>query len=205
MDKKEKAKKIAHVLNKLYPSPPIPLLHKDPYTLLVAVLLSAQCTDKCVNKVTPRLFAKADTPHKMRQLTVDEIQEIIRPCGLSERKAKAIHRLSEIIEDKHHGKVPASFEDLEALPGIGHKSASVVMCQAFGKPAFPVDTHIQRLARRWGLSQGKTASSVEKDLKKLFPKATWSKVHLQIIYFAREHCPARYHSAEKCPICQLFN
>lgn len=201
MNKKEKAAKISRVLNKLYPSPPIPLLHKDPYTLLIAVLLSAQCTDKCVNKVTPRLFAKADNPQKMSQLTIDEIQSIIRPCGLSARKASAIHRLSEIIVEKHQGKVPSSFEELEALPGIGRKSASVIMCQAFGKPAFPVDTHIQRCAKRWGLSKGKSPAAVEKDLKRLFPKSSWTKLHLQIIYFGREYCPARNHKPEKCPIC----
>jgi endonuclease III len=201
MNKKEKAAKIARILNKLYPAPPIPLLHKDPYTLLVAVLLSAQCTDKCVNKVTPRLFAKADTPQKMSELSIEEIQKIIQPCGLSARKAKAIHGLSEILIEKHEGKVPQSFEALEDLPGIGHKSASVVMCQAFGKPAFPVDTHIQRCANRWGLSKGKTPTTVEKDLKNLFPKKDWTKLHLQIIYFAREWCPARHHKIEQCPIC----
>ena len=201
MDKIKKAAKISRILNRLYPAPPIPLLHKDPYTLLIAVLLSAQCTDKCVNKITPHLFSKADTPKKMSELNVKEIQEIIRPCGLSERKAKAIHRLSEIIVEKYHGKVPDSFNELEQLPGIGHKSASVIMCQAFGKPAFPVDTHIQRCANRWGLSQGKTPAAVEKDLKKLFPQKNWTKVHLQIIYFAREYCPARFHKIETCPIC----
>lgn len=201
MNKKERAAKIARILNKLYPSPPIPLLHKDPYTLLIAVLLSAQCTDKCVNKITPHLFAKADTPQKMIQLTVKEIQSIIRPCGLSEKKAKAIHRLSEIILEKHNGEVPAKMEELINLPGIGRKSASVIICQAFGKPAFPVDTHIQRCAKRWCLSLGKTPAAVEKDLKLLFPKKTWAKLHLQIIYFGREYCPARNHKAEMCPIC----
>ncbi len=204
MNKIEKAAKIRSILNKLYPSPPIPLLHKDPYTLLIAVLLSAQCTDKCVNKITPRLFALADTPQKMAHLSVKEIQEIIRPCGLSERKAKAIHRLSEIIIEKYHGKVPESLEELVSLPGIGRKSASVVLCQAFNKPAFPVDTHIQRCAKRWGLSNGKNPAAIEKDLKLLFPKKTWSKLHLQIIYFAREYCPARYHDVAKCPICSLL-
>lgn len=201
MNKKEKAAAISRILNKLYPSPPIPLLHKDPYTLLIAVLLSAQCTDKCVNKVTPRLFSKADTPQKMSHLTIEEIQGIIKPCGLSARKAKAIHRLSEIIVEKHHGLVPTSFQELEALPGIGHKSASVLMCQAFGKPAFPVDTHIQRCANRWGLSKGKTPAAVEKDLKQLFPRQSWAKLHLQIIYFGREYCPARGHNPQTCPIC----
>lgn len=201
MNKKEKAAKISRILNKLFPNPPIPLLHKDTYTLLIAVLLSAQCTDKCVNKVTPKLFAKADTPQKMSQLSIEEIQEIIRPCGLSSRKAKAIHRLSEIIVEKYESKVPSSLEELETLPGVGHKTASVIMCQAFGKPAFPVDTHIHRCAKRWGLSQGKTVKAVEKDLKSLFPKRQWKKVHLQIIYFAREYCPARHHKQELCPIC----
>ncbi|MBN9378437.1 MAG: endonuclease III [Chlamydiales bacterium 38-26] len=201
MNRQERATKIAKILNKLYPSPPIPLLHQDAYTLLIAVLLSAQCTDKCVNQVTPKLFAKADNPQKMAVLTVEEIQNIIRPCGLSERKAKAIHRLSEILLEKYQGCVPKSFEELEALPGIGHKSASVVMSQAFGQPAFPVDTHIQRCAQRWGLSSGKSPALVEKDLKLLFPKRTWNKLHLQIIYFAREYCPARQHQSDRCPIC----
>lgn len=201
---KVKVTKIVRILNKLYPSPPIPLLHKDPYTLLIAVLLSAQCTDKCVNKVTPHLFAKADTPQKMASLSIKEIQQIIRPCGLSERKAKAIHRLSEIILEKYHGKVPTSFEELLTLPGIGRKSASVLLCQAFGKPAFPIDTHIFRCARRWGLSKGKTPAAVEKDLKRLFPKKNWPKLHLQMIYFAREFCPARNHISETCPICSVL-
>ncbi len=203
MNKKEKATKIAEILDQLYPNPPIPLLHKDDYTLLIAVLLSAQCTDKCVNKVSPHLFAKADTPQKMSQLSIQKIQEIIRPCGLSERKAKAIHRLSEILIEKHHGKVPSSFKELESLPGIGRKCASVLMCQAFGKPAFPVDTHILRCAKRWGLSKGKTPKAVEQDLKRLFPRKNWIKLHLQIIYFGREHCQARHHKPETCPICSL--
>lgn len=201
MDKNRRVAKICRLLNQLYPSPPIPLLHKDPYTLLIAVLLSAQCTDKCVNQVTPKLFAKADTPFKMAALKVEDIQAIIRPCGLSARKAQAIHRLSEMLIEKHGGIVPDSFEELERFPGIGHKSASVVMSQIFGKPAFPVDTHIQRCARRWGLSKGKSPAAVEKDLKQLFPKKHWNKLHLQIIYFAREYCPARQHQPENCPIC----
>lgn len=205
MNKKDRARIISHILNELYPNPPIPLLHKDPYTLLVAVLLSAQCTDKCVNKVTPRLFAKADTPKKMTQLNPKDIQSIIKPCGLSERKAKAIHRLSEIIEEKYHGKVPHSLKALVELPGIGRKSASVVLCQVFNKPAFPVDTHIERCARRWGLSKGKTPAAVEKDLKKLFLKNSWIKLHLQMIYFGREYCPARNHKPELCPICSVIN
>jgi len=204
MNKKEKAAKISRILNKLYPNPPIPLLHKDGYTLLVSVLLSAQCTDKCVNKITPKLFSLADTPQKMADLSVEEIQEIIRPCGLSERKAKAIQALSKILAKQYHSKVPSSFQALEALPGIGHKSASVVMSQVFGKPAFPVDTHIQRCANRWGLSIGKTPAAVEKDLKLLFPRKTWNKLHLQIIYFAREYCPARFHNPEACPICSIL-
>lgn len=205
MNRKEKAEKILHILNDLYPNPSIPLLHRDAYTLMIAVLLSAQCTDKCVNKITPKLFSKADTPQKMSRLTVEEIQEIIRPCGLSGRKAQAIHRLSEILIEKYQGQVPDTFENLEALPGIGRKSASVVLCQAFDQPAFPVDTHIQRCARRWGLSHGKTPSTVEKDLKKLFPKKSWIKLHLQIIYFGREYCPARHHNPDVCPICSVIN
>ncbi|MBS4165161.1 Endonuclease III [Neochlamydia sp. AcF65] len=204
MDRKEKAAKIFTILNKLYPNPPIPLIHKDPYTLLIAVLLSAQCTDKCVNQVTPKLFAKADTPEKMAQLDIEDIQKIVRPCGLSARKAAAIHRLSAILAEKYQGKVPDTFEELEALPGIGHKSASVVLSQSFGKPAFPVDTHIYRCALRWGLSKGKTIAAVEKDLKLLFPPKTWNKLHLQIIYFAREYCSARHPHADKCPICRMI-
>lgn len=201
---KTKAKRIAAILETLYPETPIPLDHQDDYTLLVAVLLSAQCTDVRVNKVTPFLFEKAATPEEMVLLEVDEIRQIIRPCGLSPRKSKAIHRLSEIILEKHDGKVPQSFEHLEALPGVGHKTASVVMSQAFGVPAFPVDTHIHRLAKRWGLSEGKNVVQVERDLKALFPKKTWNKLHLQIIFFGREYCPARGHHPEECPICKLY-
>jgi endonuclease-3 len=201
---KTKAKRITTILETLYPEIPIPLEHKDPYTLLVAVLLSAQCTDVRVNKVTPFLFAKADSPEEMVKLEVDEIKQIIRPCGLSPRKSKAIHRLSEIILEKHDGKVPENFEDLEFLPGVGHKTASVVMSQAFGVPAFPVDTHIHRLAKRWGLSEGKNVVQVERDLKALFPKSKWNDLHLQIIFFGREYCPARGHNAETCPICSLY-
>lgn len=204
MNKKEKAANIVRLLNILYSNPPIPLLHKDSYTLLVAVLLSARCTDKRVNTITPHLFAKADTPQKMLQLTIHDIQQIIRPCGLSKRKAEAIYGLSKIIVEKHHGKVPESFEELLALPGIGRKSASVLFCQAYGKPAFPVDTHILRCAKRWGLSEGKTATAVEKDLKRLFPKKTWAKLHLQIIHFGREYCSARNHKPETCPICSTL-
>jgi len=205
MRKKEKIAFIASKLDELYPETPIPLDHKDPYTLLVAVLLSAQCTDVRVNQVTPFLYEKADTPEKMVQLTVAEIQEIIRPCGLSPQKSKAIFGLSELILEKHKGSVPQTFEELEALPGVGHKTASVVMSQAFGVPAFPVDTHIHRLAQRWGLSSGKNVEQTEKDLKKAFPKSTWNKLHLQIIFFGREYCPARGHQIGSCPICSVVN
>ena len=201
---KEKAAAIAEKLEELYPETPIPLEHKDPYTLLVAVLLSAQCTDERVNKVTPFLFEKADRPHDMVDLTVEEIKEIIRPCGLSPSKSKAIHGLSEIILEKHQGEVPESFEELESLPGVGHKTASVVMSQAFGHPAFPVDTHIHRLAARWGLSSGKNVEQTERDLKALFPEESWNKLHLQIIFFGREYCKARGHVKEECPICSVY-
>lgn len=204
MTRKEKAKHIAKILDDLYPSTPIPLEHEDPYTLLVAVLLSAQCTDKRVNKVTPFLFEQANTPQAMVEMEVDAIKAIIRPCGLSPRKSKAIHRLSEILIEEHEGEVPQSFEALEALPGVGHKTASVVMSQAFGVPAFPVDTHIHRLAYRWGLSHGKNVVQTEKNLKAIFPKKNWNKLHLQIIFFGREYCPARGHQAETCPICSLY-
>jgi|GEM_PF-114081 len=196
-----KAKKIHAILDDLYPETPIPLDHIDPYTLLVAVLLSAQCRDERVNRITPGLFAMANTPYEMVKRTPEDIEEIIRPCGLAPRKSKAIHTLSQIIIDKHDGKVPDNLEDLEALPGVGHKTASVVIAQAFGKPAFPVDTHIHRLAARWGLSSGKNVVQTERDLKELFPKKSWNKVHLQIIFFGREHCPARGHVIEDCPIC----
>jgi endonuclease III len=204
MRKKDKAKAIAQILEDLYPDTPIPLDHSDSYTLLIAVLLSAQCTDVRVNQVTPFLFEKADNPYKMIQLDVSEIKAIIRPCGLSPRKSQAIFDLSHIIIDKHKGEVPQSFEDLEALPGVGHKTASVVMSQAFGVPAFPVDTHIFRLATRWGLSDGKNVVKTEKDLKALFPKNTWNKLHLQIIFFGREYCPARGHDPSVCPICSKY-
>lgn len=204
LTKQEKANSIAEKLEELYPETPIPLDHKDPYTLLIAVLLSAQCTDKRVNQITPQLFAAADSPAEMVKLDVDEIRQIIRPCGLSPRKSKAIFDLSGILLEKHGGEVPQCFEDLEALPGVGHKTASVVMSQAFGVPAFPVDTHIHRLAYRWGLSTGKNVEKTEKDLKRLFPKETWNKLHLQIIFFGREYCPARSHDPKKCPICSVF-
>ncbi|MBL7815887.1 MAG: endonuclease III [Saprospiraceae bacterium] len=204
MTKQEKADNIARILDELYPTTPIPLEHADAYTLLVAVLLSAQCTDVRVNQVTPLLFAKASTPFEMVQLDVSDIKDIIRPCGLSPRKSQAIHDLSTILIEKYAGEVPQSFEALEALPGVGHKTASVVMSQAFGVPAFPVDTHIHRLAWRWGLSDGKNVERTEGDLKALFPRESWNKLHLQIIFFGREYCPARSHDAQKCPICSKF-
>jgi endonuclease III len=192
---------IAAVLDRLYPTTPIPLEHSDPYTLLVAVLLSAQCTDVRVNQVTPFLFALADNPYDMAKQKVDDIKAIIRPCGLSPKKSQAIHQLSQILIDRYGAVVPQSFEALESLPGVGHKTASVVMSQAFGVPAFPVDTHIHRLATRWGLTSGKNVVQTELDCKRLFPESTWNKLHLQIIFFGREYCPARGHKVEECPIC----
>lgn len=200
----KKAKEIARLLEAFYPETPIPLIHKDPFTLLVAVLLSAQCTDERVNKVTPLLFNLADNPLSMSQLDVELIYDIIKPCGLAPKKSAAILGLSKIILEKHNGQVPQSFEALEALPGVGHKTASVVMSQAFGVPAFPVDTHIHRLAMRWGLSEGKNVEQVERDLKALFPKKLWNKLHLQIIFFGRQYCPARSHNPLNCPICSLY-
>ena len=197
----EKAERIRKTLSELYPAPPIPLGHEDPFTLLVAVVLSAQCTDARVNEVTPRLFARARTPEAMAALSVQDINGIVRPCGLAPTKAKNIRALSRLIVERHGGRVPATFEELEALPGVGHKTASVVLVQAFGKPAFPVDTHIHRLAARWGLTSGKNVVETERDLKRLFPEETWGAVHLQIIYFGREHCPARGHDPAGCPIC----
>ncbi len=191
MTKKEKGKFILTELERLYPETPIPLDHSDSYTLLIAVLLSAQCTDERVNKITPNLFKKAKTPRDMILLSVAEIREIIRPCGLSPRKSQAIWDLSNIIIDKHLGEVPNNFEDLELLPGVGHKTASVVMSQAFGVPAFPVDTHIHRLLTRWGISSGKNVEETEREAKKMFPKETWNKLHLQIIFYGREYSPAR--------------
>jgi len=202
--KKEKALEISTILEKLYPETPIPLDHKDSYTLLIAVLLSAQCTDARVNTITPLLFSKADNPYDMIKLSVEEIRSIIKPCGLSPRKSRAIFELSEILIKKHQGEVPESFEYLEELPGVGHKTASVVMAQAFGVPAFPVDTHIHRLAYRWKLTNGKNVDQTEKDLKRLYPKELWNKLHLQIIFFGREYCPARGHKPESCPICSKF-
>lgn len=204
MTRKAKAAAIAEILERLYPETPIPLSHEDAYTLLVAVLLSAQCTDERVNKVTPHLFSLADNPQEMSELPVQTIHDIIRPCGLAPRKSQAISDLSKILLEKHGGQVPATFEDLEALPGVGHKTASVVMSQAFGVPAFPVDTHIHRLAWRWGLSDGKNVEQTEADLKKVFPRDTWNKLHLQIIFFGREHCPARGHDPKVCPICSVY-
>ncbi|MCP4440572.1 MAG: endonuclease III [Aureispira sp.] len=204
LTKKEIVNDIADKLEELYPETPIPLEHKDSYTLLIAVLLSAQCTDARVNTVTPHLFKKADTPEEMVKLKVDDIKSIIRPCGLSPRKSKAIHELSQILIDKHNGIVPQDFEALEELPGVGHKTASVVMSQAFGVPAFPVDTHIHRLAWRWKLTNGKNVVQSEKDLKRLFPEEKWNKLHLQIIYFGREYCPARGHNPHECPICSKY-
>ena len=204
MNKQEKANDIARILNELYPETPIPLDHQDPYTLLVAVLLSAQCTDERVNQVTPSLWELAADPYTMAQQKVEDIKSIIRPCGLSPRKSQAIYDLSHILIEKHAGEVPQSFEALEALPGVGHKTASVVMSQAFGVPAFPVDTHIHRLAYRWCLSTGKSVEKTEKDLKRLFPEAIWNKLHLQIIFFGREYCPARGHDMTQCPICSKY-
>ena len=204
MKKAEKVLDIINILQKEFPNPPVPLNHKDNYTLLIAVLLSAQCTDERVNKITPLLFSKADNPQDMLKLSIEEIREIIKPCGLSPRKSKAIYELSQILISKHGGKVPASFEELEALPGVGHKTASVVMAQAFNVPAFPVDTHIHRLMYRWGLSNGKNVEQTEKDAKRLFPKEVWNDLHLQIIFFGRKYCPARGHKVEECPICSKY-
>ena len=201
MTRQEKASRIAEQLQELYPEPPIPLSHVDPYTLLVAVMLSAQTTDVKVNQVTPALFRRAPDAKAMAALEVDEILTLIREIGLAPTKAKNLKRMSELLLERHGGEVPRSFEELEALPGVGHKTASVVMSQAFGEPAFAVDTHIHRLAARWGLSNGKSVEQTERDLKALFPRESWNALHLQIIYFGREHCPARGHDLSKCPIC----
>ncbi len=197
MTKKERAAFVIKTLNELYPEVPIPLDHKDAYTLLIAVLLSAQCTDVRVNQITPILFAKADNPYDMVKMSVEEIQDIIRPCGLSPMKSKGIYGLSQILIDQYNGEVPASFEALETFPAVGHKTASVVMSQAFGVPAFPVDTHIHRLMHRWKLSNGKSVEQTEKDAKRLFPKELWNKLHIQIIYYGREFSPARGWDLEK--------
>lgn len=204
MTRRERALQIAEILNHHFPEVSVPLYHTDPYTLLVAVLLSAQCTDKRVNMVTPSLFARADNPYSMAKVDVGEIEDIIRTCGLAPRKAKAISGLSHILINEYDGEVPATFEDLERLPGVGHKTASVVMSQAFGIPAFPVDTHIHRLAYRWKLSTGKNVKKTEEDLKKAFPMEMWNKVHIQIILFGRKYCPARGHDPYSCPICKDY-
>lgn len=197
MTKQERVTFVINTLKELYPEIPIPLNHKDPYTLLIAVLLSAQCTDVRVNQITPLLFAKADNPYAMVKMSIEEIKEIIRPCGLSPMKSKGIHGLSQILIAKHGGKVPQSFEDLEELPAVGHKTASVVMSQAFGVPAFPVDTHIHRLMYRWNLSNGKNVVQTEKDAKRIFPEETWNDLHLQMIWYGREYSPARGWDLEK--------
>ena len=202
MTKRERAACIQAYLENRFPKPKVPLHHKDPYTLLVAVLLSAQCTDDLVNQVTPVLFGRADTPAAMVKLSVDEIEDIVRPCGLGPRKAKAIWELSRILLDQHGGKVPADLAALEALPGVGHKTASVVMVQAFGVPAFPVDTHIHRLAQVWGLTSGKNVKETEVDLKDCFPREVWHDVHLQFIYYGREVCSARGCDGLRCELCQ---
>ncbi|MFM1873714.1 MAG: DNA-(apurinic or apyrimidinic site) lyase [Planctomycetota bacterium] len=201
MKRQDKALRIQAILDERFPDPPVPLDHVDAYTLLVAVLLSAQCTDVRVNQVTPALFALAGTPQAMARQPVERVREIIRPCGLSPQKAKAIVNLSQILLDEHGGEVPADFAALERLPGVGHKTASVVMAQAFGVPAFPVDTHIHRLAWRWGLSDGSSVERTERDLKKLFAPERWNDAHLQIIFFGRSHCPAVGHQPTECPIC----
>ncbi len=204
MSKSEKVKDILSILEKCFPNPEVPLHHKDAYTLLISVLLSAQCTDVMVNKTTPFLFKQADNPYDMIKMSVEEIREIIRPCGLSPMKSKGIHGLSKILIEKYNGEVPNTFEDLEALPAVGHKTASVVMTQWFGFPAFPVDTHIHRLAYRWGLSNGKSVEQTEKDLKRLIPEEKWHHAHLQMIYFGRQYCPARSHQWRACPICSKY-
>jgi endonuclease III len=205
MKKQERAQYILKKLNQLYPTTPIPLDHKDPYTLLVSVLLSAQCTDVRVNKTTPALWKLADNPLDMSKQDVGAVEQIVRPCGLGPQKSKAIVELSKLLIEKHKGIVPQSFEELEALPGVGHKTASVVMSQAFGHPAFPVDTHIHRLAKRWKLSSGSSVVQTERDLKKIFPENSWNKLHLQIIFYGREHCTARGCQGKTCLICAKLN
>lgn len=201
MKRKEKAERIQSMLEELYPETPVPLDHESPFQLLVAVLMSAQTTDLKVNQVTPALFKQGPTPEKMAQLEVATIQSLIREVGLAPTKAKNIRRLSELLIERHQGNIPNTFEELEALPGVGHKTAGVVLAQAFNIPAFPVDTHIHRLAARWGLSNGKNVDQTEKDLKAIFPKDAWNDLHLQIIFFGREYCPARFHDLSQCPIC----
>ncbi|MEQ1827649.1 MAG: endonuclease III [Pirellula sp.] len=202
MKRAERASVILAKLEQLYPETPIPLDHRDTYTLLIAVLLSAQCTDKMVNRVTPQLFELADNPRDMSQQSIESIRKIIQPCGLSPQKSKAIRELSEILVREHDGQVPNTFEELERLPGVGHKTASVVMSQGFGFPAFPVDTHIHRLAQRWGLTSGRNVQQTERDLKRLFPESAWNKLHLQIIFYGREHCTARQCDGTVCDICK---
>lgn len=202
MIRAERARIVRERLSERYPDPPIPLDHRDPYTLLVAVLLSAQCTDARVNQVTPDLFARADTPEKMMSVPVEEIRGLIRPCGLSPQKSKAISTLSRMLVEEHGGKVPADMDALERLPGVGHKTASVVMAQAFQVPAFPVDTHIHRLAQRWGLTDGSSVKKTEADLKRLFPESSWNALHLQMIFYGREFCTARGCDGTVCPLCR---
>ena len=204
MTKKERASYINRRLNELYPNPPVPLDHKDAYTLLIAVLLSAQCTDVRVNKITPLLFARADTPKEMIKIPEEQIREIIRPCGLAPMKSKGISGLSQILIDRYNGEVPADLVSLKSLPAVGHKTASVVMAQAFGVPAFPVDTHIHRLAQRWGLTNGRNVVQTERDLKRLFPESSWNDLHLQIIYYGREFCTARSCNGMICEICRTI-
>ena len=201
MTKQERARRVRQVLEELYPSPPIPLDHRDPFTLLVAVVLSAQTTDARVNLVTPALFARAPTPQALSAMAVDEVLALIRTCGLAPSKAKNLVAMARLVCERHGGRVPRSFGELEALPGVGHKTAGVVMAQAYGEPAFPVDTHIHRLAKRFRLSDGSSVVRTERDLKKLYPRETWNRLHLQFIYFGREYCPALRHRADECPIC----
>ena len=201
MKRKEKAERIQNMLEELYPEIPVPLDHETPFQLLIAVLMSAQTTDLKVNQVTPELFKQGPTPEKMASLEVAHIQSMIREVGLAPTKAKNIKRLSELLLERHDGEIPSTFEELEDLPGVGHKTAGVVLAQAFGIPAFPIDTHIHRLAARWGLSNGRNVEQTEKDLKAVFPKYAWNDLHLQIIFFGREYCPARYHDLSQCPIC----
>lgn len=204
MKKSEKVADIIRILEENFPDPAIPLDHKDAYTLLISVLLSAQCTDERVNKTTPLLFTRADNPYDMIKMSPDEIREIIKPCGLSPMKSKGIYGLSRILVEKYDGQVPSTFEELEELPAVGHKTASVVMTQWFKQPAFPVDTHIHRLAYRWGLSDGTSVEQTERDLKRLIPQEKWNKAHLQFIYFGRKFCPARGHVWGSCPICSKY-
>jgi len=202
MKKSDRAKIVKKVLDRVYPETPIPLNHKDTFTLLIAVLLSAQCTDERVNEVTPNLFSIASNPKDISKLSVEKIYQIIRPCGLGPQKSKAIHKLSNILIKKYNQKVPDNLKDLESLPGVGHKTASVVMSQGFGMPAFPVDTHIHRLSQRWGLTNGKNVKTTEEDLKKIFPKLSWNKLHLQIIFWGREYCIAKSCFGLECEICK---